>query len=174
VSHLILLNTAAASYEDFLILRQEVRRRKGVYEKELNALVPSTAYKEGDPEAVAAYYRIHFSTTVRHPEHLERLLVSMKESFTQDTILSGRAIEARLYEETWSSSDFDLFPQLERVHVPTLVIHGDDDFIPPAIAAHIAETIPGARFTLLQATGHFAYLESPDMVRKEISDFFGF
>jgi proline iminopeptidase len=172
VSHMILMNTAAASQEDYMLLRQEVRRRKAVYEDDLNALVSSAAYKEGDSEAVAEYYRIHFSTTIKQPEHLERLMGSMRSSFTKERILRGRAIEDRLTDETWSSREFDLFPKLKRLSIPTLVIHGDYDFIPAECAAHIAQAIPGARFALLRESGHFAYIESPDDVRKEIADFF--
>jgi len=173
VSHLILMNTAAASQEDYLLLRQEVRRRKAVYEDALNALVSSAEYKEGDPETVAKYYRIQYGTTIKQPEHLERLMGRMRLSFTKEGVLRGRAIEEQLYKETWLSKEYDLFPKLKQLSIPTLVIHGDYDFVPAECAAHIAQAIPGARFALLRECGHFAYIESPDEVRKEISDFFG-
>jgi pimeloyl-ACP methyl ester carboxylesterase len=75
-------------------------------------------------------------------------------------------------DETWSSSEYNLFPGLERLGIPTLVIHGDYDLIPVEYAARIAQAIPGARLVVLRETGHFSYLESPDEVRKEIGDFF--
>ncbi len=172
VSHMILMNTGAASHEDYLLLRQEVRRRKAVYEDALNALVASAAYQEGDPEAVAEYYRIHFGTTLKQPEHLERVIGSLRLSFTKESVLRARAIEDRLLDDSWLKRDFDLYPRLNRLHIPTLVIHGDYDFIPVACAARVARAIPGARFVLLKECGHFAYIERPDEVRKEIADFF--
>ena len=172
VSHLILMNTAPASQEDYFMLRGEILRRKAAYQVELNALVSSSAYQEGDPEAVAAYYRIHFMVTIRQPEHLEKLLSHMRSSFTKETILKGRAIENQLYKETWESGEYDLFPRLKGLTVPTLVLHGDYDFVPAECAFHIAQTIPGARFALLKECGHFSYIESPDAVRKAIADFF--
>jgi pimeloyl-ACP methyl ester carboxylesterase len=44
---------------------------------------------------------------------------------------------------------------LERLRVPTLVIHGTDDAIlPPAHGAALAKTIPGARLLMLEGLGH--------------------
>jgi proline iminopeptidase len=172
VSHMILMNTAAASQKDYFVLRQEVGRRKVVHQKELDALVSNSGYKEGEPDAVAAYYRIQYGTTIKQPEHLERLMTSLKSSFTKDAIQRGRAIEDQLYIETWLSSEYDLFPSLKQLNVPTLVIHGDYDFVPAECAAHIAQTIPGTRYALLRECGHFAYIEAPDTVRKEIAAFF--
>jgi proline iminopeptidase len=173
VSHLILLNTAAASYQDYLILRQEVLRRKAVYADEINAITSSAAYQAGDPDAVTAYYRIHFQVTIKRSEHLEQVLNSMRGTFIPEIILQSRAIEDQLYTETWLYEQYDLFPGLKQLHTPTLVVHGDYDFIPAKCARHIADAIPGARFRLLKDCGHFAYVEAPDDFRNEIDDFTG-
>jgi proline iminopeptidase len=172
VSHLILMNTAAASHEDYLVWREEGRRRKAPYERVLNELVSSAEFNDGDPDAVAAYYRIHFATTVKQPEYLERLLRNMSGSFAREHVLRARAIEERLFGQTWGLSEYDLFPKLKRLSIPTLVIHGDNDLIPAECAAHIARAIPGARFALLKETGHFAFMDSPDDVRTELTAFF--
>jgi proline iminopeptidase len=172
MSHLILMNTAAASHDDYLVQQQEVQGRKAVYAREITALSSSAAFQRGDPDAVAAYYRLHFSNTIQQPQHLERLIASLKSSFTKEGVLKGRAIEDRLIAETWSSREFNLCPALGKLSIPTLVIHGDYDFIPKACAVHIAQAIPGARFVLLSGCGHFAYIASPDDIRKEIADFF--
>ena len=69
-------------------------------------------------------------------------------------------------------SHYTLLPQLERLSIPTLVIHGDDDFIPVECAARITQAIPEARFILLRDCGHFSYLERLEEVRRELADFF--
>ena len=129
-------------------------------------------YKEGDPDTVAAYYRVHFKAALRQTEHLDQVITSLRASFTKNGILRAREIEKCLMNETWLSSEYTLLPQLERLSIPTLVIHGDDDFIPVECAARIAQAIPGARFVLLRDCGHFSYLERLDEVRKELADFF--
>ena len=42
----------------------------------------------------------------------------------------GAGIEQRLYDETWSSRGYDLIPKLRALDIPTLVLHGEDDFVP--------------------------------------------
>lgn len=61
--------------------------------------------------------------------------------------------------------------QLGRLGTPTLVIHGEYDFIPIDIARHIASAIPGARLLVLPVCGHFAYLERPEEVGSAITEF---
>lgn len=122
---------------------------------------------------VTEYYRIHFRATLRQPEHLDGAIKRLRSSFTQAGILKARAIEERLMNEMWLSNDYNLLPKLKLLSIQTLVIPCDYDFVPTACAAHIAQAIPGARFTLLPESGHCAYLQSPEKVYQEISDFFG-
>ena len=119
---------------------------------------------------MARYYRIHFRAALRQPEHLEKIIQSLRSSFTKEGILKARKIEERLMNETWLSSRYNLLPHLKRLNIPTLILHGDHDFIPVECATHIAQVIPGARFILLQECGHFSYLECPDEVHKEITE----
>jgi proline iminopeptidase len=172
VSHLILMNTAFASRQDYLRFRQERRQRAAGDLEALQAVAASAGYREGNPQTVAEYYRLHFRATLRQPHHLESMIARLYASFTREGILKARAIEERLVNETWESTTYNLLPALEALRIPTLVIHGEDDFIPVACAAHIAQAIPGARFVLLPDCGHFSYLECPAEVGKAITDFF--
>jgi proline iminopeptidase len=138
--------------------------------------VSSAAYQEGDPEAVTARYRIHFKPAVKRPDDYEKLMTTMKAAFIRQGkagIVKARAVEDRLYRDTWQVSGYDLLPKLRGLNIPTLVLSGDHDFIPTDIAAHIAQAIPHARLMVLKDCGHFAYLERPGDVRRAIDDFFG-
>jgi proline iminopeptidase len=171
VSHLILMNTAPASHDDLMLFRQDRRKRDADDIEKLKALRTTAKYQEGDHETDADYYRIHFRATVRQPELLERVVKSLRLNVTKEGIVKAREIEERLYNETWLLSEYDLIPKLKRLSIPALIIHGDYDFIPIECAVHIAQAIPGARFVLLRECGHFSYIERPDEVRKEITDF---
>jgi proline iminopeptidase len=172
VSHLILLNPAPASTTDSRQFRKERLAKMGDDLGRLKAAAATAGYKKGDPEAVAAYYRIHFKAAVKRPEHYQRLMANMRPSFTtSEAILKARHIEDRLMTETWLLEGYDLLPKLRGLHIPTLVIYGNHDFIPAFVASHIAEAIPNARFVTLNDCGHFAYLECPDAVRREIDAF---
>jgi proline iminopeptidase len=120
----------------------------------------------------AEYYRIHYRPALAAPELLDRLMPRLRANYTPERVLTARAIEHRLYEETWSSPGYDLLPKLGRLAVPTLVIHGEDDFVPVDVAMHVAEAIPGARLALVPRCSHFAYLEAPDAVVRHVHELF--
>jgi proline iminopeptidase len=171
ISHLILMDSAFASHDDRTLFVQARRKTAAADLAELAARSSDAKYRQGDPDTVADYYRIHFSATLRQPEQLESVIMRLRRSFSREGILKARAIEERLVDETWSSSEYNLLPQLEQLDIPTLVIHGDQDFIPIECAAHIAQAIPGARLVVLRECGHFAYLECPEQVHSEIGNF---
>lgn len=172
VSHLILMNAAPASHEDYILFRQELARKRGFGDVEtLKALLSSTQYQEGDLETDAKYYKLHFKVTLREPEHLTRVIQNLRLNMNKEGILKARAIEKRLYDETWFLGEYNLLPLLKRIGSPTLVLHRGYDFIPIDIAARIAQAIPEARLVVLEECGHFSYLECPDQVQKEIVDF---
>ena len=173
VSHLILMNPAPASAADYKQFRTERLEKMGDDLDRIRAVAATDGYKEGDPEAVAAYYRIHFKAALKRPEHYEQLMARMRPSFTtKEAILEARQVEDRLMAETWSADGYDLLPKLRSLNIPALVIYGDHDFIPAFVAAHIAEAMPNARLVTMKDCGHFAYLECPGSVREEIDGFF--
>jgi proline iminopeptidase len=165
VSHLVLLNSAPASYADALELRRGLGALRTPAEAaRMAALRADPGYLHGDLEADAALYRIHFRPAVRDREQLERIVGRLRVAFTPEGIVAARAIEDSLYLETWSREDYDLLPQLAQLRVPTLVLHGDRDFIPLDIARRLASAIPDARLVVLADCGHFAHLEHPNLV----------
>jgi proline iminopeptidase len=170
VSHLILLNTAAASHRDFLATHERLLDLRPAGDVEsMQKLSTGAAFAKGSLDAEADYYRIHFKVAIRQPEHLERIIERLRSNFTEETVVLARAIEQRPYDETWRRADYDLLPLLGRLDIPTLVIHGEDDFIPVEVPARIAQTISGAQFSVLPGCGHFAYLECAAHVRDQIA-----
>lgn len=171
VAQLLLLDTGPASADDWRRFREDLARRRPADVDAMRAIASTDAYARGDLEAEAAYYRIHFRITVRRPDHLEMLVARLRSNFTEQGVVLARSIEQRLYEETSESADWNLYPALRRLDVPTLVLHGEDDFVPVELAARIAEAVPGARLSVLPGCGHFTYLEAPELVFEEISRF---
>ena len=172
LSHLILMGTAPASHDDSLLLREQFHRIRPASDVErMNELSSSSLFQEGDLDVEAEYYRIHFGLTLRHPEQLESVVGRLRTNFTKASVLTARAIEQRLYYETWLTEEYDLLPKLRELKVPTLVVHGDQDFIPVEVAAHIAQAVPGAVLFVLHGCGHFAYLQQPEQVEKKITEF---
>lgn len=171
VSHLILMNTAPASHSDYQVTRKARERRLHGEREALSELASNADFQSGDPGAVSRYYGLAFKRAVNEPAHRGRLNFRF-EHFTSEGIIRAREIEDRLYAETMTSDRFDLMTRLGRVDARTLVIHGDSDFVPVECAAHVAEAIPGARLVVIEDCGHFAFVEAPLEVRRQVATLF--
>jgi proline iminopeptidase len=67
---------------------------------------------------------------------------------------------------------FDLRRELPLITAPTLVITGEEDFITgPVSAMEIGEGIPRAETVLLPQTGHFLFVEAPEVFRETVLSF---
>ncbi len=63
----------------------------------------------------------------------------------------------------------DLREGIAAIGVPTTVMVGSrDQLTPPALAAELAQTIPGAELVTLPDAGHQLPLEAPDDVAREL------
>lgn len=171
VSHMILMNPAPASTEDYKQLRNEwIEKRPEAMERR-KAIAATAAYQEADPEAVVASYRVHFKPALARSGDYEKLISRMQAAFIQqgkEGILKARAVESRLMSETWAAPDYDLLPKLKSLRIPTLVITAEHEFIPISTAEHITQALPNARMVTLKDCGHFSYMESPAAVREQI------
>ena len=172
VSRMILMNPAPASTEDYKQLRKEWLEKRPDDMERRETIAASAAYKEGDPDVVTAYYRIHFQPALARREDYETIIARLRASFTKEGILKSRAIEARLMNDSWSSPDYDMLPKLKSLRIPTLIISGEHEFIPASTAEHITQAIPNAHLVTLKDCGHFSYLECPAAVREQIDVFF--
>lgn len=74
----------------------------------------------------------------------------------------------------WSPYMYDpkLAGRLHRVQVPTLVLWGASDRIAgPDYGRAYSRLIPGAKFELIDAAGHYPHLEQPSAFARKIADF---
>jgi proline iminopeptidase len=175
VSHLVLMNPAPVSQAQVATLRQSYVAQLESDMDRQRAIQATDAYKEGDPDTVAARYRIHFKYALQRPADYETLMAKMAAGFRsqgKDGILKAWAVEERLYRDTWSVPGYDLLPRLRGLRIPALVIVGEQDFIPPAIAREIAQALPEATLVAIPNCGHFAYLECGPAVRSAVNNFF--
>jgi proline iminopeptidase len=61
-----------------------------------------------------------------------------------------------------SLGDYDWRQAMATIQAPTLVMHGDKDFIPVSAAREWATTMPNARLLVMRRYGHFPYMEAPE------------
>ena len=89
-------------------------------------------------------------------EDYEKLIERMHAAFVnqgKEGIVKARAVEDRLYQDSWQRPNYDILPKLRALSIRTLVITGDHDFITGTIAAHIAKAMPNSELVLLKDCG---------------------
>jgi proline iminopeptidase len=72
--------------------------------------------------------------------------------------VTGAAVAARLRAE-----GYDWRKLIRALRLPTLVIHGQRDLLPPTVAGEIAALVPGARLALVPDSGHMPFWEQPEL-----------
>jgi pimeloyl-ACP methyl ester carboxylesterase len=71
------------------------------------------------------------------------------------------------------ANSLDLRPQLPKLNVPTLIIHGEADVIVlPEEAQWLAQTLPNARLVMLPGAGHVPTMTRSQQVADAIGDYF--
>lgn len=91
-------------------------------------------------------------------------------------VLADGSVTLR-YPKRWEARIFeicphDLWPQLRRVPVPTLVVRGEaSDTLLPGAARRMAREMPQAELVELTGTSHFLPMERPDEVAELIVEF---
>ena len=75
------MNPAPASEADYKQLRNDWLEKRADDMERRKAIADTAAYKEADPDAVVAYYRIHFKPALARSEDYEKLITRMQASF---------------------------------------------------------------------------------------------
>jgi len=76
---------------------------------------------------------------------------------------SSRRSSARWFHEAGT-----LERGLPQLRIPALVLHGAASPIPASEAERTAALIPGVSLRILPGIGHFAWIEAPGSVRREL------
>lgn len=71
------------------------------------------------------------------------------------------------------ASLFDFRADLPGIRVPSLVVAGAHDLLPPERVEVLARGIPGARFVVFPHSGHLAPVEEPEAFRSAVYGFLG-
>lgn len=166
IHKLILLNSVPGSAEEYSLFEQEYMKRLNPNLDELTAIKESKEFIEGNPATVEKYYRIIFEGAFYNSEKIHLLNLCMS---SQASINLSKVNE--VFEQTVFSKPFNLHDQLKQVRIPTLIVHGDYDTIPPSTALKLHESIQASKYILIKNCGHFPYIETPDELFMHLNHF---
>jgi hypothetical protein len=82
VTRLVLMDPAPASTADIDRFRKERPEKWPALMELRKAIAGTTAYKEADPDAVVAYYRLHFKPAFAGSEEYEKLILKCRCAFS--------------------------------------------------------------------------------------------
>jgi pimeloyl-ACP methyl ester carboxylesterase len=103
---------------------------------------------------------------IKDPRGFAEFLTQLGEHSAKGSALTLRGVQAR------RPSPFDLVPQLEKMTVPALIIHGDEDRPCLATGVMLKRAIPSAGLMVLPKSGHTINLEEPALFNQAVGDFF--
>ena len=166
VSALILINTGPADYNGYKGFIVEFNKKTQSVINEIKPLFRYQDFEKLNTAQISDLYKKLFTTYFYDPKNIVKLTVSMNEKAAKSGFKVGEAVA-----KVWVNPDFSLLPQLKKLDVPTLIIHGDEDIVPVESARDIQKAIPNAHLINLSHCGHFAYIEKPEEVFPAISRF---
>jgi proline iminopeptidase len=124
------------------------------------------AMLRGDPEGAKRYRELVFTLSVADPA-----CTPLSRWGTSFGRVSTQRLQAFI-QSVQSTPRFDVEPDLPRITVPTLVIVGRyDPQCPIENSERIAREIPGARLVVCEQSGHFPFIEEPDVFRDAMRHF---
>ena len=126
-----------------------LERLDGADREELAALDPALL-STPDPAVHARYARAFSPAWFADQAQAERYRPALVESAT------GAAVASKLRREGYDWTD-----RLRALDRPTLVLHGDRDPIPVAVAESLVALLPNARLEVIPNAGHMPFWEQP-------------
>jgi pimeloyl-ACP methyl ester carboxylesterase len=103
---------------------------------------------------------------IKDPRGFKEFLTQLAEHSSKGSALTLRGVQAR------RPSPFDLVPELEKMTVPALIIHGDEDRPCLGTGILLKRAIPSAGLMVFPKTGHTINLEEPALFNQALQDFF--
>jgi len=103
---------------------------------------------------------------LKDPRGFKEFIDQLSEHSEKGAALTLRGVQGR------RPSPFDLVADLEKMKVPTLIIHGDEDRSCLGTGAFLKRTIPSAGLMVFPKTGHTINLEEPALFNYALQDFF--
>ena len=119
----------------------------------------------GKEEAAWASVEFNYGPRCR-AEHADRIADDIERRLEQP--FNAQAYRAQLF----AAAMHNCYGRLDRILVPTFVVHGALDRVIPVANAHLmAERLPNCRLSVLETSGHLYPTEAPE-VDGEIGGFF--
>lgn len=131
-------------------LERQALPRLGPAERAVLGRLTPADLAQPDPDVQSAYSRALYPAWFAEPE------LAAFFSPPRSTSVTGATIAARL-----RGGGYDWRPLIRALRLPTLVIHGELDVMPVAVAHDLVALLPNAEIAVLPGSGHMPFWEAP-------------
>lgn len=140
-------------------------RRSPADSAAIDSLLRTPAYRAGDPRTVSRVFFHVFRGTFGDPARADS---GFAVRLAERTARQGRQVAELLMRPL---AGLDLWEEIARLPVPTLIIHGGRDPTPVEMVRELESTLPNAALVLIEEAGHFPFVESPAAFRAAVDAF---
>ena len=151
LAKLVLVDTVPADVEGIMATATNLETRLAPIKDEIAALDDYEQLEKLNAEQINALYRKAFSVNFYNQQEVEKLTLNM----SAESALNGFKVNEMMMQDMF----INLFPQLKQLKVPTVVIIGEQDFIPLWTSEAIVKAIPNAKLVVIPECGHFPFVE---------------
>ncbi len=141
--------------------------RSADFQEDIAPLFSYEEFKKKNATELEELYRKIFSVYFHNPSNLNSLNIK----FNVESARSGFRVNQEMSKTNWITPGIDLFPELNGLTIPTLIIHGRQDIVPLWTAYEIQSAIKGSKIVVINNCGHFPYVECPDEMMLAIDNF---
>lgn len=151
VRRLVLVNSVGPTSSWLAGLHDRALERLQMADRAVLQRLDPSALHEADPSVHSAYSRAVYPAWFGDPDLAQLFAPPRSESRV------GAAVASRLRRE-----GYDWTTLVRAVHTQTLVIHGERDLLPPAVARELVALIPRSQLELIPGAGHMPFWERPE------------
>jgi proline iminopeptidase len=166
MSALVLMNSEPSTSEGFTAFAKKYEKRVKPISKKIEAIVKSPPFTQGNQQTFDRYCRLIFKTYLYNKDDVNKLSLAFSSLTAKNQLKIGAFFSKGLFEKP-----YDLRKELNKLNIPTLVIHGEADPIPLWTAEQTTSAIPNAQLIVIKKSGHFSYAENEKGVFTAITDF---
>lgn len=164
--NLVLLNSAPATYKGQVALANGFENLKPTGHTGKDMLDFSN-FEKLNPFRIGKSYKDSFLSFFYNQRGMAKLTLK----FNEPSAKSGMKVFKTMNKTTWLQKDLDLRPELNKLNIPTLIIHGDYDPIPLSVTQEINVSIPKSKLVVLKNCGHFPFIDCPKQFFDELNSF---
>lgn len=165
LDHLILSNAMAPSATDWKAETQEIGKRATEQDaKEREALMSSGALSSDDPrDAIRKLLLQSFA-----PQMYKRSNIDSLQLYVPIDFMIRSQVYALLRPDMEA---FDLYPDMEKITAPTLLLYGETEPGPAMYADKVTGRVQSSELVIIKEAGHFPFIENQVDYNKAVLNF---